>query len=71
VNKQLVAVRFEGDAVPAVGTELLQGEQGVGRVTSCCWSPRAAQPQAIAMVKRGANAVGTSLAWSGGAGTVA
>lgn len=71
VNKQLAAVRFEGDAVPAVGAELLQGEQVVGRVTSSCWSPRAAKPQAIAMVKRGANAAGTPLAWSGGAGTVA
>ena len=70
VNKQLAAVRFEGDAVPAVGAELFQGEEVVGRVTSSCWSPRAAKPQAIAMVKRGANAAGTSLAWSGGVGTV-
>ena len=71
VNKQLAAIRFEGDAVPEVGAELLQGEQVVGRVTSSCWSPRVAKPQAIAMVKRGANAVGSSLAWSGGMGTVA
>jgi folate-binding protein YgfZ len=70
VNKQLAAIRFEGDAVPEVGTELLQGEQVVGRVTSSCWSPRAAKPQAIAMVKRGANVAGSSLAWSGGVGTV-
>lgn len=70
VNKQLAAIRFEGDGVPEVGAELLLGEQAVGRVASSCWSPRAAKPQAIAMVKRGANAVGTSLAWSGGAGTV-
>jgi folate-binding protein YgfZ len=70
VNKQLSAVRFEGDAVPEVGTELFQGEQVVGRVTSSCWSPRGAKPQAIAMVKRGANAVGTPLRWSGGEGTV-
>jgi folate-binding protein YgfZ len=70
VNKQLATIRFEGDAVPEVGAELLQGEQVVGRVTSSCWSPRAAKPQAIAMVKRGANAGGTSLAWSGGVGTV-
>jgi len=69
-NKQLSAVRFEGDAVPEVGTELFQGEQVVGRVTSSCWSLRGAKPQAIAMVKRGANAVGTPLRWSGGEGTV-
>ena len=70
VNKQLVAVRIEGDAVPDVGAELLQGEQVVGRVTSSCWSPRGAKPQAMAMVKRGANAAGTALAWNGGAGIV-
>lgn len=72
VNKQLAAVRFEGNAVPEVGAELLQGEQAVGRVTSTCWSPRAAKPQAMAMamVKRGANAVGTSLRWSAGVGEV-
>lgn len=71
VNKQLAAIQFEGDAVPEIGAELFHVEQAAGRVTSSCWSPRAAKPQAIAMVKRGANAVGTSLAWSGGAGTVA
>ncbi len=71
VNKQLAAIRLEGDAVPAVGAELLHGEQVVGRVTSSCWSPRAAGPQAIGMIKRGANSDGTSLVWSGGAGTVA
>lgn len=71
VNKLLAAIRFERDAAPEVGTELLQGEQVVGCVTSSCWSSRAGGALAIAMVKRGANAVGTSLAWSGGVGTVA
>ena len=71
VNKQLTAVRFEGDAVPEVGAELFQGEQAVGRVTSSSWSPRAAKPQAVAMVKRGANAVGTPLRWRDGVGAVA
>jgi len=71
VNKQLAAVRFEGDAVPEIGAELFQGEQAAGRVTSSCWSPRAAKPHALAMVKRGANAVGTPLRWSGGVGAVA
>lgn len=71
VNKQLAAIRFEGDVVPDVGAELFQGDASVGRVTSSCWSPRIAKPQAIAMIKRGANAAGTSLAWSGGIGTVA
>ncbi|MBL9164190.1 MAG: hypothetical protein JNL18_15785 [Planctomycetaceae bacterium] len=71
VNKQLRAVRFEGHVVPAVGSELFQGEQPVGQVTSSCWSPRAAKPHAIGMIKRGANAPGTPLQWSGGAATVA
>jgi folate-binding protein YgfZ len=57
-NKHLAAIQFAGDAVPEPGTELLQGETPVGRVTSSCWSPRIAKPQAIAMVKRGANAAG-------------
>lgn len=71
VNKQLAIVQFAGDVVPSVGTELFQGEQTVGRVTSACWSPRVAKPQAMAMVKRGANAAGTSLSWTGGTGNVA
>ena len=70
VNKRLAAIQFDGDAVPEAGTELFQGETPVGRVTSSCWSPRAAKPQAIAMVKRGANAAGSSLSWSGGVATV-
>lgn len=70
VNKQLAAIQFEGDAVPEVGAELFQGETPVGRVTSSCWSPRAAKPQAIGMIKRGASAAGTSLSWSGGLGSV-
>lgn len=70
VNKQLATVRFEGDVVPEVGAELFQREQPVGRVTSSCWSPRGAKPQALAMLKRGANVVGTLLRWSGEAGEV-
>jgi tRNA-modifying protein YgfZ len=70
VNKQLAIVQFEGDLVPSGGTELFQGEHVVGRATSTCWSPRAASPLALAMVKRGANAPGTTLRWSEGAGNV-
>ena len=70
VNKQLVAVAFAEEDVPPAGTELLHNDQAAGRVTSSCWSPRAAKPQAICMVKRGAAAVGSTLHWSGGAGSV-
>lgn len=71
VNKQLVAVAFAEGDVPPVGTELLHNDQAAGRVTSSYWSPRAAKPQAIAMVKRGAVAAGTELRWGGGVGAVA
>lgn len=70
VNKQLAAIQFEGDAVPEAGAELFQGETPVGRVTSSCWSPRAGKPLAMAMVKRGASAAGSSLSWSCGVGSV-
>ncbi len=71
VNKQLVQVLFASDAVPPASSELFQGEQPVGRVTSSCWSPRFGKPAAIAMVKRGANGAGTALHWTGGSGAVA
>lgn len=68
VNKQLVSVAFAEGDVPPAGTELLHNDQPVGRVTSGCWSPRAAKPQAICMVKRGATSSGAALKWSGGTG---
>ncbi|BBO31846.1 YgfZ/GcvT domain-containing protein [Lacipirellula parvula] len=71
VNKQLVAVAFAEGDVPPAGTELSHNDQPAGRVTSSCWSLRVAKPQAIAMVKRGAAAAGSTLQWSGGAGSVA
>jgi tRNA-modifying protein YgfZ len=71
VNKQLAQIFFEGNAVPPADSELFQGEQPVGRVTSSCWSPRFGKPAAIAMVKRGANGPGTAIHWTGGSGAVA
>ena len=70
VNKQLIQVLFEGDEAPVVGDELFNGDQSVGRVTSACTSSRWGSPAAIAMVRRGSNAAGTSLRWSGGAARV-
>ncbi|WP_428308712.1 YgfZ/GcvT domain-containing protein [Lacipirellula sp.] len=70
VNKQLVTVAFAEGDVPPVGTELLHNDQAAGRVTSSCWLPRVAKPQAICMVKRAAAAARTELRWSDGAGSV-
>ncbi len=61
VNKRLVQVRFEGDAPPQTDSDLRQGEQTVGQVTSSCWSPRWQTSIALAMVRRGAYDVGSTL----------
>jgi len=61
VNQELVAVKFAGDTIPELGTELLDGEKPVGKVTSACWSPRCQAPLAIAMVRRGSNTTGHTL----------
>jgi folate-binding protein YgfZ len=61
VNKKLVQVRFEGDEPPQPGSELTQGEQVVGQVTSSVWSPRWKAPLGFAMVRRVAIDVGAAL----------
>ena len=70
VNKQLVLVKFAGEAVPANGTKLTSGEQEVGTVTTCAWSPQFAAPAALAFVRRGANDPGTKLQSNTGAAEV-
>lgn len=67
VNKQLVQVLFEGPTTPEVGADLFNGDQPVGRVTSATTSSRWGGPAALAMVRRGSNAAGTTLRWNGGA----
>jgi folate-binding protein YgfZ len=66
VNRRLAGVRFSGNDVPAAGTEILKDGGKVGYVTSAAFSPRLSAPLAIAMVRRGANTVGTSLESSSG-----
>ncbi|MCA9235561.1 MAG: hypothetical protein KDA44_08810 [Planctomycetales bacterium] len=64
VNRQIVTV-CGADAVDAdwaAGAELVAGDQVVGQITSAGWSPRLARPLALAMVRRGSNAVGAKLA---------
>lgn len=62
VNKTLVRLRFEGEAVPPAGTELIAGEVDVGQVTSAAYSPGAKRAVALAYVRRGSNEPGTRLA---------
>lgn len=71
VNKQLVQILFEGPAAPEVGTDLFNGDQSVGCITSATPASRWGSPAALAMVRRGSNAAGTALRWSGGAAVVA
>lgn len=61
VNQRLVGVRFAGDAIPAVGTELTSGGTAAGRVTSAAYSPRLGAPLALAMLRRNFIAPGSKL----------
>jgi folate-binding protein YgfZ len=70
VNRQLVGVRFEGNAVPAVGTKLLADGKEVGQVTSTSWSPKLAAPLAIALVRRGHAKLDTRLSSASGGAVV-
>jgi folate-binding protein YgfZ len=61
VNQQLVGVRFDGEAIPTVGTELTSGGAVAGRVTSATYSPLLEAPLAIAMVRHKFLPTGTRL----------
>jgi len=61
VNKKLVVVSIEGTSVPEVGAKLLSGDSEVGTITTACWSPQASRPAVLAMVKRGANDIGSEM----------
>ncbi len=61
VNKQLVTVKFPADSQPAPGIMLLNDSKPVGAATSVAWSPILEAPIGIAMVRRIANSVGTTL----------
>jgi folate-binding protein YgfZ len=60
VSHLLVGLRFEGDALPAPGTELRAGERAVGSVTSSALSPRLG-PIGLGFVRQGEAAEGTVL----------
>jgi tRNA-modifying protein YgfZ len=75
VNQRIVGVRFVdsetpvfrgysaafGSEIPKSGLELLNDGSVAGHVTSACYSPKLRAPLGLAMVRRGANAIGTRL----------
>jgi tRNA-modifying protein YgfZ len=61
VNQQIVGVAIAIRDTPPVGTELACDGTNVGRVTSATFSPALGRQLALAMVRRGHNAVGTLL----------
>jgi tRNA-modifying protein YgfZ len=67
VNQKLRGVRFLGDAIPGVGSELTSAGKEVGRLTSVAHSPRLGAPLALAMLRRESNPPGTRLESSVGA----
>jgi folate-binding protein YgfZ len=51
VHRQLAALRIEGEAVPAAGTEVFAGEKAAGAITSAAWSPRLGCVRALAYLR--------------------
>jgi glycine cleavage system aminomethyltransferase T len=52
VAKKLVGLAVAGDAVPAAGAAVREGDREIGHVTSSAWSPALAQPIALGYVQR-------------------
>jgi hypothetical protein len=61
VNKTLVGIRFDGQAIPEPLAALEADGQSVGHVTSAVFSPRMAAPLALGYVRRGNNVAGSRL----------
>jgi folate-binding protein YgfZ len=61
VNKTLCGVRFSGSDIPAPGATLTVAGQMAGEVTSAAFSPALQAPLALAYVRRGSSAPGTTL----------
>ncbi len=61
VNRLLVGLALEGDAVPRVGAAVRHEGKEVGRVTSATSSPTVGRPIALAYVRREHAAAGTKL----------
>ncbi|MCA9230953.1 MAG: folate-binding protein YgfZ [Planctomycetales bacterium] len=61
VNQQLVSLQFSENTLPEPGDKVFVAEKEVGKITSAVWSPRLEAPLALAMVRRGFNALGSEL----------
>jgi folate-binding protein YgfZ len=70
VNKKIVLVKFAGTIIPTFGSQLFKDGQAVGTISTSCWSPQFATPAALALVKRGANDLGTKLEHENGEGEI-
>ncbi len=73
VARQLVGLRLDGSAIPALRSEISDPEgRSIGQVTSSCYSPALNCPIALGYVKTASCATGTALrlAWDGGAAGV-
>jgi folate-binding protein YgfZ len=71
LNRSLVRLRIDGDAVPRSGTPLQSGQKDVGKVTSAAFSPISNSPIALAYVRREQSEPGAILTLAeGGTATV-
>ncbi len=61
VNRRLMGLRLEGDALPQAGDVIVSPERDVGWVTSAAFSPTLQQPIAMGYIRREVNAPGTAL----------
>ncbi len=61
VNRNLCGVKFAGQNVPPIGTEICSGDKVVGAVTSAVFSPSLNAPLALAFIRREHAAPGTML----------
>jgi folate-binding protein YgfZ len=61
VNRRLMGLRLEGDALPQPGDVIVSPEREVGWVTSAAFSPALQQPIAMGYIRREVNAPGTEL----------
>ena len=71
VNRRLTGLKIEGDVVPDPGDPLLDGDRGIGRVTSATASPRTACPIALGYVHRDHLAPGSPVTIAHGDATMA
>jgi aminomethyltransferase len=68
VNRSLVGLRLEGEAMEAPGAKLFREGKEVGHITSCVYSPRAASAIAMGYVRRGNEEPETMLTIAGPGG---